>query len=72
MVMESMSKKKRLAISMALVLGTILPPFGGTVSAGGTTEIDANDSAPAWGGSSSDDAVTVDGYTLILKSIVTN
>ncbi|MGP1470720.1 MAG: hypothetical protein ACTTJE_03905 [Schwartzia sp. (in: firmicutes)] len=70
MKMKNMSQKKRLAISMALALGTILPPLSGAVSAA-EKEITADGSGPAWGGSSSDDTVTVEGNTLILKAGVT-
>ena len=70
-MLKNMSKKKRLAISMALALGTILPPLSGAVSAGETKEIAADGTGPAWGGTSSDDTVTVEDNTLILKAGVT-
>ena len=71
MMLKNMSKKKRLSISLALALGTILPPLGGTVSAGATVEITVDGAGPKMGGSSDDAEVTVEDNTLILKNGVT-
>ena len=71
MMLKEMNRKKRLGISLALALGTVLPPLGGTVSAGATVEITANGVGPKMGGSSDDDGVTVEDNTLILKNGVT-
>ncbi|MGP1586566.1 MAG: hypothetical protein ACTTH3_08615, partial [Schwartzia sp. (in: firmicutes)] len=72
MKMKNMSQKKRLAISMALALGTILPPLSGAVSAA-DKEISINGSAPEAGGDAeTDSTATVEGNSLTLKSGVTS